>query len=299
MPIDFKGRVALITGAGGGLGRSHALHFARLGAKIVVNDVGSSVTGEGALPNPAEETVRLIREAGGEAVADASTVDTMEGAQAMVQGALRHFGRLDVLINNAGILKDASFKKQESRTWDAVIAVHLTGSRNVTHAAWETFTRQNYGRIVMTLSASGLYGNFGQTNYAAAKMGLWGLMQSLKEEGAKHNILVNAIAPMARSRMTETILPPEALERLKPESVSPVVAYLGSEACAVNGQCWAVGAGYVSRVALVESEGHFFRGEFGAEDVATHLAEITTLQNAVPLQNLMEAAAKMMGKENS
>lgn len=295
--VSLKDRVALITGAGGGLGRSHALYLAGLGAKIVVNDLGGNVAGAGKSRSMADETAALIREKGGEAVVDDSSVETMDGASRMVSAALETFGRLDIVINNAGILRDTSFKKQTTEDWQRVLDVHLTGSRNVTKAAWDVFCERKYGRVVMTSSASGLYGNFGQTNYGAAKLGLIGLMASLKEEGQKYDIKINAIAPMARSRMTESILPPEMLEKLDPRFVSPVVAYLASESCAVNGQCWAVGGGYVSRVAIVEAEGLRLPADvsFDAEAVAAHVEAITDLKNAKPLQNLMEASAKMLG----
>lgn len=294
--IDFKGRVALITGAGGGLGRSHALYLAQRGAKIVVNDVGASVQGEGAQASMADETVELIRGAGGEAVADYSSVEDCEGAKKMVACALDHFGRLDILINNAGILRDTSFKKQDEEAWQRVLDVHLTGTRHVTKAAWDHFLERQYGRIVMTTSASGLYGNFGQSNYAAAKMGVIGLMNALKEEGARYNIKINAIAPMARSRMTEAILPPSFLEALNPRLVSPLVAYLASESCEPSGHCYAVGAGRVARVALVETEGYRFdAGQgFEAEDVANHLNAIENFSRFKTPENLMAATAILL-----
>lgn len=294
--ISFHGRVVLITGAGGGLGRSHALYLSALGAKVVVNDFGGTVHGSGQCRSMAEETVTLIEAQGGEAVADDASVETVEGASRMVGTAIARFGRLDAIINNAGILRDVSFRKQTEEDWQKVIDVHLTGSRNVTKAAWNHFCERGYGRIIMTSSASGLYGNFGQTNYAAAKMGVIGLMNALKEEGAKYNIKVNAIAPMARSRMTENLLPPEVLEKLDPRLVSPVVAYLASEGCAVNGQCWAVGAGYVARSAVVEAEGVRFDASkgFGAADVAARLHDITDLSRASDFENLAAVSVKMM-----
>lgn len=287
----MQGRVALITGAGGGLGRSHALYFASLGAKVLVNDLGESSN-----RRPAEETVELIRRSGGEAEADFHGVETMEGATAMVEAALGAFGRLDIVVNNAGILRDRSFAKQSERDWEDILSVHLTGSRNVTKAAWGIFCGQNYGRVVLTTSASGLYGNYGQSNYGAAKLGLVGFMNSLKEEGERYNIKINSIAPMARSRMTEGILPEEILERLDPRFVSPVVAYLSDESCAVQGQCWAVGAGSIARVAIVENDGCRFESgkDFGVKEIAAALESITDLKRAQPLPNLQAAALKLL-----
>jgi NAD(P)-dependent dehydrogenase (short-subunit alcohol dehydrogenase family) len=291
----FNDQIVLITGAGGGLGRSHALYLASLGAKVLVNDPGSAVDGRGTMARPAEETVELIRAAGGEASADFHGVETEEGAQAMVEAAVRAFGGLHALINNAGILRDVSFRKQSLPDWESVVGVHLNGSRHVTKAAWETFCAQGYGRVVFTTSASALYGNFGQSNYAAAKLGAIGLMNALKEEGSRFNIKLNAIAPMARSRMTEGILPPEILQRLDPQEVSPVAAYLASPECAVTGQCWAVGAGKVARVAIVEGEGwRAPAASWGLEEVAANLEKITDLDGAAPFGNMMEAAAKLL-----
>ncbi len=297
MPKDlFRDQIVLITGAGGGLGRSHALLLASLGAKVLVNDPGSAVDGRGSAARPAEETVELIRAAGGEALADFHGVETEAGAQAMVEAALKGLGGLHAVINNAGILRDVSFRKQSSVDWEQVLAVHLDGSRHVTKAAWEIFCSQGYGRVIFTTSASALYGNYGQSNYAAAKLGLIGFMNALKEEGGKYDIKLNAIAPMARSRMTEGILPPEILARLDPKEVSPVAAYLASRDCAVTGQCWSVGAGRVARTAIVESEGWKAPANsgWGPEEVAANLEKITDLGTAAPLSNLMEAAGHLL-----
>ncbi len=291
--VTLQGRVALVTGAGGGLGRSHALWLSKMGASVVVNDVGGSVMGVGHDATRAQETVALIQSSGGQSVADASSVETLEGAQQMVETAVKSFGRLDIVVNNAGILRDGSFAKQDDEMWESVVRVHLTGSRHVTKAAWKIMCDQKYGRIVMTSSASGLYGNFGQSNYAAAKMGVVGLMNALKEEGAKYNIKINAIAPMAKSRMTESILPEEILEKLDPRFVSPVVAYLCSESCEVSGQCWAVGGGRVSRVSVMESPGVFLPS-MNVEDIAQNLEKITSLEGAEAVSNLSEAASRLL-----
>lgn len=243
--VRFDGKVALITGAGGGLGRSHALLLASRGAKVVVNDLGGSLTGESTSETPAQKVVEEIRAAGGEAVASYDSVADGEGAEAMVKTALDTFGRLDIVVNNAGILRDKSFVKMTADDFEAVLSVHLFGAYHVTKAAWPHLREQGYGRVVMTASAAGLYGNFGQANYSAAKMGLVGFGQTLAQEGAKYGIHTNVVAPVARSRMTETIMPPELLERLDPDLVSPLVAWLCAEDNDANGQIFEVGGGLV------------------------------------------------------
>ena len=234
--IDYDGRVAIVTGAGGGLGRSHALLLASRGAKVVVNDLGGSRDGSGGGSEMADAVVQEIIDAGGEAVANYDGVHTWEGGQAIVQTALERFGRVDVVINNAGILRDTSFAKLEEPQLDLVVKVHLYGAFHVARAAWNHLKEQGYGRIVNTTSGSGLYGNFGQSNYSAAKMGQVGLTRTLAIEGAKYGITANVIAPVAKSRMTEDIMPPQLLEKLEPEYVSPLVAYLASESCTESGK---------------------------------------------------------------
>ena len=266
--IDFDGRVAVITGAGGGLGRSHALLLASRGARVVVNDLGGGRDGSGAGSSMADAVVEEIRAAGGEAVANYDSVATWEGGEAIVGTALEAFGRIDVVINNAGILRDVSFAKLSEPELDLVIKVHLYGGFHVARAAWNHMKDQGYGRIVSTTSGSGLYGNFGQTNYSAAKLGLVGLTRSLAIEGAKYGITAHAIAPIAASRMTEDIMPPQLLERLEPDHVSPLVAYLASEACTDTGRIYSVGGGYIARVALLEGEGTTFQDVPTPEDVA-------------------------------
>jgi NAD(P)-dependent dehydrogenase (short-subunit alcohol dehydrogenase family) len=263
--VGFEGRVAIITGAGGGLGREHALLMASRGAQIVVNDLGGAVDGTGADAGPAQKVVDEIEALGGAAVADGNSVATQEGAEAMVQTALDAFGRIDIVINNAGILRDKSFANMTPDLWDPVIAVHLTGTYNVTRAAWTHFREQSYGRIVSTSSAAGIFGNFGQTNYGAAKMGIVGMTRVWAQEGGKYNIRANAIAPVARTRMTEEILGP-LIEKVDPALVSPVVAYLASEECAVSGEVYSVGAGRVSRIFIAEAPG-YFKKDLSIEDV--------------------------------
>jgi NAD(P)-dependent dehydrogenase (short-subunit alcohol dehydrogenase family) len=275
--IDFEGRVAVVTGAGGGLGRSHALLLASRGAKVVVNDLGGTRSGEGAGSEMADAVVKEITDAGGEAVANYDGVHTWEGGEAIVQSAVDAFGRVDIVINNAGILRDVSFAKMEEAQLDAVIKVHLYGGFHVARAAWPHMRENSYGRIVNTTSGSGLYGNFGQSNYSAAKLGLVGLTRTLAHEGAKYNITSNVIAPVAASRMTEDIMPPQLLERLEPEYVSPLVAYLASEACTDTGRIFSVGGGYMARVAIVEGAGTAFDDVPTPDDVADRWEQITTL----------------------
>jgi 3-hydroxyacyl-CoA dehydrogenase/3a,7a,12a-trihydroxy-5b-cholest-24-enoyl-CoA hydratase len=253
--LRFDGRVAIVTGAGGGLGRAYALLLAARGARVVVNDLGGSMYGEGSSAAPADQVVDEIKAAGGKAVASYESVE--EGAL-VVEAALDHFGRVDIVINNAGILRDVSFHKMSPADWERVYRVHLYGSFRVTHAAWPFLRDQRYGRVIMTISNSGLYGNFGQANYGSAKMGLLGLANALAVEGQSRNVQVNAIAPVAGSRLTETILPPELVAALKPEYVAPLVAYLCHESCDVTGQLFEVGAGWVSRVRWQRSKGAFF-----------------------------------------
>ncbi|MFW5877289.1 MAG: SDR family oxidoreductase [Myxococcota bacterium] len=292
--IRFDNRVAIVTGAGGGLGRSHALLLASRGAKVVVNDLGGSVDGAGRDTKAADTVVDEIKAAGGEAVGNYDGVDTFEGAQKLVETAKSAFGKLDIIINNAGILRDVSFRKMSQEDWDKVLAVHLTGTMNVSKAAWELLRENNYGRIVNTTSAAGLYGNFGQANYSAAKMGVVGLSKTLAHEGGKYDIKANVIAPVAKSRMTETIMPPEVLEKLKPEFVSPLVAYLASEQCQDTAQVYAVGGGYVSRVAVVEAAGVRFGSDITPEGIVDKWADINDLEQAYPYPNAMEAAAAAM-----
>ena len=250
--IRFDDRVAIVTGAGAGLGKLYALELAQRGAKVVVNDLGGARDGSGAGSNSAADSVvDEIKALGGEAVANYDNVATPEGGENIVKTAFSAFGRVDILINNAGILRDKSFLKMEPENWQAVMDVHLNGAYHVTRPAMQIMKENGYGRIVMTTSAAGLYGNFGQTNYSAAKMALVGLMNALKLEGQKYNIKVNTIAPIAASRLTEDVMPPELLEKSKPEFVSPMVLYLGSEGCDVNGQIFNVGMGYFNRAGVV------------------------------------------------
>ena len=229
MAIDLSGKVAIVTGAGGGLGREHALALAGRGAKIVVNDFGGARDGSGGSATAAEKVAAEISAAGGQALANGASVTDSPAVEAMVAEAAKKWGRIDILVNNAGILRDKTFAKMELADFRAVLDVHLMGAVHCTKAVWEIMRTQNYGRIVMTTSSSGLYGSFGQSNYGAAKMALVGLMQTLSIEGAKHDIRVNCLAPTAATRMTEGIMPPEVLARLRPEAVSPAIVYLASD----------------------------------------------------------------------
>lgn len=254
--IRFDNRVAIVTGAGGGLGKAYALELARRGAKVVVNDLGGARDGTGSGSNaPAEQVVREIRELGGKAVANFDTVTDPEGGRNIVQTALDAFGSVDILINNAGILRDKSFIKLTPENWAAVINVHLNGAYNTTRPAFEVMKTNRYGRIVFTGSAAGLYGNFGQANYAAAKMGLVGLMNTLKIEGDRYDIRVNTVTPLAASRLTEDVMPLEIFERAKPEFVVPMVLYLCSEECMASGAIYNAGLGHFSRAAVVTGPG--------------------------------------------
>lgn len=229
MSIDFKGRVAIVTGAGGGLGRQHALALAARGAKVVVNDLGGTLNGAGGSVSAAQAVVAEIRAAGGEAIANGASVADWDAVQAMVKQAIDAWGRVDILVNNAGILRDKSFAKMDLADFRLVMDVHLMGAVHCCKAVWPHMTEQKYGRILMTTSSSGLYGNFGQSNYSAAKLALVGLMQTLSIEGAKHGILVNSLAPTAATRMTEDLMPQAVLDALKPEAVVPAMLVLVSE----------------------------------------------------------------------
>jgi NAD(P)-dependent dehydrogenase (short-subunit alcohol dehydrogenase family) len=273
-------RVIVVTGAGGGLGRDYAMTLAREGASVVVNDLGGARDGSGAGSAMADHVVAEIREAGGRAVANYDSVATEDGAAGIIKTALDEFGAVHGVVSNAGILRDGTFHKMTSENWDAVLKVHLYGGYNVLRAAWPHFREQSYGRVVVATSTSGLFGNFGQTNYGAAKLGLVGLINSLAQEGAKYNIHANAVAPIAATRMTEDILPKEVLEKLTPEFVAPVVAYLCTEENPNTASVFVVGGGKVQQVALFQNEGANFDDPPSVEDIASRWAEITDLSAA-------------------
>jgi NAD(P)-dependent dehydrogenase (short-subunit alcohol dehydrogenase family) len=280
MTIRFDNQVAIVTGAGNGLGKCHALELARLGAKVVVNDFGGARDGSGGSSEAAEQVVAEIQAAGGEAIANGADVSSPEQVDAMVKQALDTWGRIDVLINNAGILRDKSFVKMTQDDWDKVVAVHLTGSEICTRAVWPIMREQGYGRIVMTTSTSGLYGNFGQANYGAAKMAVAGLMNTLCIEGEKYDIKVNCIAPTAATRMTEDLMPPEVLAMLEPKVITPAVLFLCSNKAPTH-RIVLAGAGCYAMVRLMESEGVYLNeDERNVDGVAAHFAQIGNMDNA-------------------
>ncbi|MDG1323859.1 MAG: SDR family NAD(P)-dependent oxidoreductase [Porticoccaceae bacterium] len=260
MSINFEGRVAIVTGAGNGLGRSHALALAELGAKVVVNDLGGARDGTGASSDAAMEVVGLIEAAGGEAFAHGANVAKFDEVEDMVKQAMDKWGRIDILINNAGILRDKSFSKMDLADFQLVMDVHLMGSVNCTKAVWEIMREQNYGRIVMTTSASGMYGNFGQTNYGAAKMAVLGFMNTLVLEGGKNNIHVNALAPTAGTRMTEDLLPSSVLDLMTAESVSAGALVLCDETAPTR-TILCAGAGGYAIASMYETDGIFMPKE--------------------------------------
>lgn len=274
MRVDFKGRVAIVTGAGGGLGRQHALALAARGAKVVVNDLGGSRDGSGGSATAAEAVVAEIRAAGGEAVANGASVTDWEAVQAMVKQAVDTWGRVDILVNNAGILRDKSFAKMELADFRLVMDVHLMGAVHCCKAVWPYMMEQNYGRILMTTSSSGLYGNFGQSNYGAAKLALVGLMQTLSIEGAKYGIHVNSLAPTAATRMTEDLMPQAVLDALKPEAVVPAMLVLVSEQAPTR-TILCAGAGNVESAHISLTQGAWIGLDVQApERLAEHMDQV-------------------------
>ena len=281
MSISFEGQVAIVTGAGGGLGRSHALELARRGAKVVVNDLGGAMDGTGGSSEAAEKVVSEIKESGGEAISNGGSVSDRNGAKSMVDDAMEAWGRADILINNAGILRDKSFSKIDLDDFQVVVDVHLMGAVYCTHAVWSIMREQNYGRILMTTSPTGLYGNFGQTNYGAAKLAQVGFMNSLKIEGAKNNIHTNTIAPIAATRMTESLIPEAVHSKLAPESVTPAALFLVSEE-APNGVIMQAEGGRFSVASIVENTGAQLGVDATPEDIASNYDMISDLEGAKP-----------------
>ena len=295
MTIDFTGKVAIVTGAGGGLGRCHALELARRGAKVVVNDLGGNPDGTGGSSEMAAKVAAEIKANGGEAMVNGSSVTDDAGVKKMVDDAMNAWGRIDILINNAGVLRDKSFSKVSMKDFEFVVDVHLMGNVKPTKAVWEIMRQQNYGRIVVTSSSTGLYGNFGQTNYGAAKLAVVGFINTLKLEGQKYNIHTNALAPTAWTRMTKDLMPPQAEDLLQPQFVTPGVMFLVSED-APTGTILCAGAGVFSVTAMTESEGLYLgRGnELTAEAVAENWGKITDMSKSQAFKSGGEQTAKVM-----
>ncbi len=303
MSINFEGRVAIVTGAGNGLGRSHALALAERGAKVVVNDLGGARDGTGASSDAAMDVVALIEAAGGEAFAHGANVANFDEVQDMVAQAMEKWGRVDILINNAGILRDKSFSKMDLADFKLVMDVHLMGSVNCSKAVWEIMRGQNYGRIVMTTSSSGMYGNFGQSNYGAAKMAVLGFMNTLVLEGGKNNIHINALAPTAGTRMTEDLMPPEMLALLTAESVTAAALVLCDESAPTKNILCA-GAGGYAKASMYETDGIFLaQDEQSPEFIVAGWDEISDPSNHQALESggkqtekfLMKAMAALQG----
>ncbi|WP_116091884.1 SDR family NAD(P)-dependent oxidoreductase [Sphingomonas crusticola] len=298
MTISLKDRVAVVTGAGGGLGRSHALMLASRGAKVVVNDLGGGLDGTGSSSAAADRVVAEIEAAGGTAVPNYDSISEESGAAALIDTAIKQFGRIDILVNNAGFLRDKTFAKADMADFRAVVGVHFLGAVYCTSAAFGHMRQQKHGRIVMTSSGAGLYGNFGQSNYGAAKMALVGLMNVLKQEGARDNVLINTIAPIAATRMTEAMMPPAALPHLKAEAVSSAVTYLSSDECTVSGHVISAGAGYFARAAMMEGAGVFMDDADAADPdaVAAAYERIADLSHAEPFASAPDYITKALAR---
>ena len=295
MSIRYDGQVAIVTGSGQGLGRSHAIELAKRGAKVVVNDLGGAADGTGGSSEAAKAVVAEIEAAGGEAIANGANVAKYDEVEAMVKQALDQWGRVDILVNNAGILRDKSFAKGELGDFKMVLDVHLMGSINCTKAVWDTMREQADGRIVMTASSSGLYGNFGQTNYGSAKMGVIGAMNTLSQEGAKYNIHINSLAPTAGTRMTEGLIPEAAFDLLTPETVTPAVLYMVSDQAPTK-TIIAAGAGCYSVVKIHETQGAYLSAdEQTPEGIAAHWDAISSTEGEAIPQAGFEQTVKFTG----
>ena len=297
MTISFKDKVAIVTGAGGGLGRCHALQFAERGAKVIVNDLGGSVDGSGGSSEAADKVVEEIKAMGGDAISNGSSVTDKAGVKKLVDDAMAAYGRIDILVNNAGVLRDKSFAKVTLDDFEFVVDVHMMGSVYCTKAVWPIMVEQKYGRIVMTSSSSGIFGNFGQSNYGSAKMGVVGLMNTLRIEGQKNNIKVNSLVPVAATRMTENLGMPDAVfDSLKPESVSPAVIFMSSED-APDGVMISAGAGVFAMAEIVHSEGIALKGdELNADMLAEKWSEASDMTNGKALRSGAEHTAHIFKK---
>ena len=297
MTISFKDKVAIVTGAGGGLGRCHALQFAERGAKVIVNDLGGSVDGSGGSSEAADKVVEEIKAMGGDAISNGSSVTDKAGVKKLVDDAIAAYGRIDILVNNAGVLRDKSFAKVTLDDFEFVVDVHMMGSVYCTKAVWPIMVEQKYGRIVMTSSSSGIFGNFGQSNYGSAKMGVVGLMNTLRIEGQKNNIKVNSLVPVAATRMTENLGMPDAVfDSLKPESVSPAVIFMSSED-APDGVMISAGAGVFAMAEIVHSEGIALKGDdLNADMLAEKWSEASDMTNSKALRSGAEHTAHIFKK---
>ena len=296
MTIRFDNRVAIVTGAGNGLGRAHALLLASRGARVVVNDPGGAVDGKGGDHAAADKVVAEIKAAGGQAVPNYDSVADPKTAANIVRTAVDSFGTIDIVVNNAGVLRDKTFHNMTVEDFDFVVKVHFLGTAYVTHAAWPIMRAKAYGRVVVTSSNSGIYGNFGQANYGGAKLAVVGFMNALRLEGQKYNVLVNALAPVAGTRMTESLLTPEMLARLDPAFVSPMVAYLCSEQCQRTGDIWSAGAGYFARIEYREAPGLRIEGRAPTvEDVADNIDKIADLSTSKVFRTSSEEVAMVVG----
>ncbi len=292
MSIRFDNRVAIVTGAGNGIGKSHALSLAALGAKVVVNDLGGARDGSGSSLSAAETVVQEIKAKGGDAIANGANVAKFSEVQAMVDEAKKKWGRVDIVVNNAGILRDKTFHKMDLEDFRTVLEVHLMGSVNCCKAAWDLMREQNYGRIVLTSSSSGLFGNFGQANYGAAKAAMVGLMNVLHHEGQKFNIRVNTLSPTAATRMTEELLPPNVLSLMQPEAITPAVLYMVSEN-APSRTIMGAGAGVYSVIRIVETQGVYFAPEDRTPDaIAAKFSEISDIKTAQALEGAFQQTQK-------
>lgn len=286
MSLRYDGKVCVVTGAGGGLGKAYALAFAARGAKIVVNDLGGSTDGAGASSKAADVVVEEIKAKGGEAAAN---YDSVEDGDKIIDTAIKAFGRVDILINNAGILRDVSFIKMTDKDWDLINTVHLRGVYKCTKAAWPHMLKQNYGRIINITSAAGVYGNFGQVNYSTAKSGILGFTKSCGLEGGRKNILSNAICPIAASRMTETVMPPDMLKDLKPEVVIPLALYLCHESSENNGEIIEAGGGWFAKIRVERAQGAYIKGDFTPEDVQKSWEKIVDMTDAAHPVSIQES----------
>ena len=296
MTIRFDNRVAIVTGAGNGLGRAHALLLASRGAKVVVNDPGGAVDGKGGSHAAADKVVDEIKKAGGQAVANYESVADAKAAANIVKTAVDSFGTVDIVVNNAGVLRDKTFHNMTVEDFDFVVKVHFLGTAYVTRAAWPILRAKAYGRVVVTSSNSGIYGNFGQSNYGGAKLAVVGFMNALRLEGQKYNIMVNALAPVAGTRMTESLMTPEVLEKLRPEYVSPMVAYLCSEQCQRTGEIWSAGAGYFARIEYREAPGVRIQGRAPTiEDVEGNIDKIADLSTNKVYRTSSEEVQAVVG----